>query len=140
LVFESEIMKRDYRADSFFSPGVRLQEQTLKDWGLYAQLLWGFKKDWATGIRLDYASGSGTVLTSFCSQAFLRLSPIRSLRNNRYRLSPLLAWHPTEFSRFRLQYNYDHFSKRIIEFEGRDAHSVWLGVEFMLGAHAAHKY
>jgi uncharacterized coiled-coil protein SlyX len=142
LLFESEIMKRDYRADSFFSPGVRLPRQTLKDWGFYTQLLWGFKKDWATGIRLDYVSGSGDSVNVDFPTGVVEIVPrnLDPLRNNRYRLSPLLAWHPTEFSRFRLQYNYDHFSKRVTEFEARNGHSVWLGVEFMLGAHAAHKY
>ena len=55
-------------------------------------------------------------------------------RGDRTRLSPVLTWYPSEFSKIRLQYNYDqgqHFS---------DQHSVWLQFEFMLGAHAAHKF
>ncbi len=152
LLFESEIMKRDYRADRFFDPGpdgisatpddILLSKQTLKDWGFYAQLLWGFRPHWAAGIRFDYATGSGdSVDVDFLSGTVDILRRNQDpLRNNRYRISPLLAWHPTEFSRFRLQYNYDRFSKRIHEFGGRGAHSLWFGVEFMLGAHAAHKY
>ena len=152
LLLETEIMKRDYRADCFFHPGpdsiigtiddIRLSKQVLKDWGFYSQLLWGFRKDWAGGIRFDYASGGGnSVSVNFLSGMVNILHRNQDpFRNNRYRISPLLAWHPTEFSRFRLQYNYDHFSERLIEFGRRDAHSVWLGVEFMLGAHAAHKY
>ncbi len=152
LLFESEIMKRDYRADRFFDLGpdgisetpddILLPKQTLKDWGFYAQLLWGFRPRWATGVRFEYASGSkDSVDVDFLSGTVDILRRNQDpLRNNRYRISPLLAWHPTEFSRFRLQYNYDRFSKRIQDFGGRDAHSVWLGVEFMLGAHAAHKY
>jgi hypothetical protein len=57
-------------------------------------------------------------------------------RDNRQRLSPLLLWHPSEFSRLRLQYNYD----RADHLEDKDAHSVWLGVEFMYGAHPGHTY
>ena len=152
LLLETEIMKRDYRADCFFHPGpdsiigtiddIRLSKQVLKDWGFYSQLLWGFRKDWAGGIRFDYASGGGnSVSVNFLSGMVNILHRNQDpFRNNRYRISPLLAWHPTEFSRFRLQYNYDHFSERLIEFGRRDAHSVWLGVEFMLGADAAHKY
>jgi hypothetical protein len=152
LLFESEIMKRDYRADRFFNPGpdevggttddILLPKQTLKDWGFYSQLLWGFRKDWATGIRFDYASGSGnSASVDFETGAVDILRRNQDpFRNNRYRIAPLLAWHPTEFSRFRLQYNYDRFSERILEFNGRAAHSIWLGAEFMLGAHAAHKY
>jgi hypothetical protein len=56
------------------------------------------------------------------------------LRADRFRLSPNVTWYPTEFSKLRLQYNYDHR-----EGIGRD-HSVWLQFEFLLGAHASHKF
>ena len=55
-------------------------------------------------------------------------------RAERWRLSPNLTWYPTEFSKIRLQYNYDDR-----EIEGVD-HSVWLQFEFLLGAHAAHTF
>jgi hypothetical protein len=144
LSLEAEIMKRDYKADSFFEPvsGISLPSDTLKDWGFYAQLLYGFRKNWAAGIRGEYVSGSGNsvsvdFLTGTATPVSRNSDPFR---NDRYRISPLLAWHPSEFSRFRLQYNYDHNSDRLPGFEGQNAHSVWLGVEFMFGAHAAHKY
>ena len=45
-----------------------------------------------------------------------------------------MTWFPTEFSKFRLQYNYDH---RVgIGYD----HSLWMQFEFLLGAHAAHKF
>jgi len=56
------------------------------------------------------------------------------MRAQRWRLSPNLTWYPTEFSKIRLQYNYDKRSGI-----GSD-HSVWLQFEFLLGAHAAHKF
>jgi hypothetical protein len=144
LLFESEIMKRDYKADNFFDPvsGIRLPEQTLKDWGLYAQLLWGFRKDWAAGIRLDYVSGSGDDFLADFATGTVTVLPrnLAPFRNDRYRISPLLAWDLTEFSRLRLQYNYDHNKDRLPGFDRRDYHSIWLGAEIMLGAHAAHKY
>ena len=73
------------------------------------------------GLRGDFASGNEAAFDS-------------ELRADRYRLSPNLTWYPTEFSKLRLQYNYDHR-----EGIGRD-HSLWLQFEFMLGAHAAHKF
>jgi len=51
-------------------------------------------------------------------------------------VSPLLVWHASEFVRLRLQYNYDHAE----HLDQRQAHAVWLGVEFLYGAHPAHKY
>jgi len=148
LLFEGEIMKRDYRADRFFNPGldgeidtgdeILLGRNTLKDWGFYTQMLYGFRKDWAAGLRYEYASGSGNNVNVDLAAGTVELMRRNSdpFRDDRYRISPLVAWHPTEFSRFRLQYNYD----RLKAFRERDAHSVWLGVEFMFGAHAAHKY
>jgi hypothetical protein len=55
-------------------------------------------------------------------------------RDQRWRVSPNLTYYPSEFSKVRLQYNYDDRRQ-----EGTD-HSVWLQFEFLLGAHAAHKF
>src|SRR5574341_996156 len=49
--------------------------------------------------------------------------------DNRYRISPALTFYPSEFSKIRLQYNYDH-----IEGTGSE-NSIWLQFEFLLGAH-----
>jgi hypothetical protein len=144
LLFQSEITRRNYYADSFFLPGTNgrsniiLPKETLYDWGLYSQLLWGFRNNWATGIRFEYVSGSGyDVNVDFATGTVQYVSRNSDpFRDDRYRISPLLVWQLTEFSRLRLQYNYDRF-----KLPGwRNASSVWLGAEIMLGAHAAHKY
>jgi hypothetical protein len=135
VLWEAEAMKRDYRADRFFDHSdpdniIDLPRQTLRDWGFYTQLLYGFRYGWAGGLRYEYAGGSGESVLTFDGR---RNDPFR---DDRHRVSPLLVWHPSEFSRIRLQYNYD----RADHLERRDAHSVWLGVEFLYGAHPAHKY
>jgi len=56
------------------------------------------------------------------------------LRNDRWRLSPNLTWYPSEYSKLRLQYNYDDRADIGVD------HSVWFQFEFLLGAHAAHKF
>jgi hypothetical protein len=73
-------------------------------------------------FRGDYVTGE---------EKALRPDPDRDMR---WRLSPALTYFPTEFSKIRLQYNYDER-----ENVGRD-HSLWLQFEFLLGAHAAHKF
>lgn len=123
LVFESEVMKRDYKAAAFNN----LSEETLKDWGLYTQLLYGFTPRWAAGLRYEYATGNGESVGGRDNDPF---------RNDRSRISPLLTWMPTEFSRLRIQYNYD----RADHLPDKEAHSAWLGIEFMYGAHAAHSF
>jgi hypothetical protein len=67
------------------------------------------------------------------TQTFSRSSDM--FRAQRWRLSPLLEFHPSEFSRFRLQYNYDDTDAL-----AQPAHSVWLGFEVLIGKHPPHKY
>ena len=43
----------------------------------------------------------------------------------------MLTYYPSEFSKIRLQYNYDH--RDLVG----DDHSVWMQFEFLLGSHAA---
>ncbi|MCX8072952.1 MAG: hypothetical protein N3C12_10930 [Candidatus Binatia bacterium] len=108
-------------------PEVPLPGAILRDVGFYAQGLYGFRYGWAAGLRLEFASGKGQSL------AGRALDPLRS---DRWRLSPLLVWLPTEYSRLRLQYNYD----RAQFLPDRDAHTVWLSAEILYGRHPTHKY
>lgn len=111
-----------------------LSGETVTDWGCYSQVLYGFRKGWVAGLRGDYVTGS---LGDY-EQLGLTLdgTPVGrdQLRRERWRLSPNLTWYPSEFSKIRLQYNYDHRA------DLGSAHSVWLQFEFLLGAHAAHKF
>ena len=109
--------------DAGADPTVSLPAETLTDWGFYSQVLWGFKERWIAGLRGDYVDGS--------SGAY---DPYDVFRGQRTRISPALTFYPSEFSKIRLQYNYDQgvlFGT---------AHSVWLQLEFLLGAHGAHKF
>jgi len=89
----------------------------------YSQVLWGFKPRWVAGFRGEWATGN--TAANDANDAF---------RGERIRLSPVLTFYPSEFSKIRLQYNYDHG-----QHFGED-HSVWLQMEFLLGAHGAHKF
>lgn len=139
-IWMSEFIVRRYRADSFFGPNpadpatdLSLPAETLTDWGFYTQLLYGFKPKWAVGLRYEFCSAGGASL----NQDFVPISHNEDpFRDNRHRLSPLLAWYLTEFSRFNFQYNCD-FAEHL---PSKNAHSFWLGAEFMLGSHPAHKF
>jgi hypothetical protein len=134
LELQSEFLYRHYDAGSFSGclvegdncAPVQLPGETLRDWGFYAQALWGFQRGWATGLRVEHATGNDGGLVSHNDDPF---------RSNRWRLSPLLSFYPSEFSRIRLQYNYDHASDL-----DDDAHTLWAGIEFLFGAHPAHTY
>jgi hypothetical protein len=142
LTWESEFLYRDYRADDFSGcidadGGCRpllLSDRRLLDWGFYTQLLWGFHRGWATGLRYEYAGGHGE---DFDEQSEVLVGRANDpYRSNRHRLSPLLEFSPSEFSRLRVQYNYDH----VTWLDHASVHSAWAGVEFLIGSHAAHRY
>jgi hypothetical protein len=122
--FQSEALTRRYDAAQRVSAedsAVVFPEEILRDHGMYAQVLWGIKPLLVAGLRGEFVSADQATF----------VSPSRA---DRYRVSPNLTWYPTEFSKVRLQYNYDHR-----EGIGVD-HSVWMQFEFLLGAHAAHKF
>ena len=131
VTWQTEIMKRDFEADA-----VQVEHEaelhdfaaaTLEDWGLYSQVLWGFAPGWEAGLRAEYATGSDDGVEARDED------PARS---DRVRISPLLAWRPSEFSRLRVQYNYDDADF----LDDGTAHTVWAGVEFLYGMHPAHAY
>jgi hypothetical protein len=115
-------MWRKYEAGSFVHPdGDIIPREDLKDWGFYSQLLYGFRPRWVAGIRGEYAKGEDSS---------------QPLQDRRYRLSANLTFYPSEFSKWRLQYNYD-----VSESRDDDAiHAIFLQWEFLMGAHGAHQF
>jgi hypothetical protein len=133
LRWQSEFLRREYTAAAFTGEldetPVVFAKDTLHDWGVYTQALYGFAYRWAGGLRFEYASGSGASVSAGGRDA-------DPFRDDRVRVSPLLIWYASEFARLRLQYNYDwadHLSDDGV-------HSVWLGIEALFGTHPAHKF
>lgn len=124
LSWQSEVLYRRYDAaerQSEDNPLVTLRRETIGDRGAYSQVLWGIRPRMVAGLRAEVAGGNATAFDS-------------ELRVDRVRVSPNFTLYPSEFSKVRLQYNFDD-RKGI----GRD-HSIWLQFEFILGAHAAHRF
>ncbi|HZN41122.1 MAG TPA: hypothetical protein VFD82_20110 [Planctomycetota bacterium] len=111
---------------------VALPRDTLRDHGGYLQGLCGFAQYWSAGLRVDYATGAGSSYDA-ATQTFDRDSDM--FRADRLRLSPLLVYQPSEFSRLRLQYNYDDTDAL-----ADPVHSVWLSFEVLIGTHPAHRF
>lgn len=95
-----------------------------RDWGTYAQLLVGFARPWVAGVRFDYVDGDGASTGGL------------GTLDRRYRFSPNLTYYPSEFSKIRLQANFD----KLQELNDHTYMSLWLQVEIMFGAHGAHKF
>lgn len=123
---QTETMFREYQAGRVVdeaSSELLLPRRTLNDWGTYAQMLWGFSPRWVAGMRFDYVEGSN-------GNAGDDLN-----RDRRLRYAPSITFYPSEFSKWRLQYNFDDQPDR-----GRHDHTVVLQWEFLLGTHGAHSF
>ena len=126
LKWQTEFLYRRFQAGRGANETFPVAE-TFRDWGMYSQVLWGFKKGWVAGIRGDYLHHTDSRFTD---------DPERQTRS---RISANLTWYPTEFSKIRLQYNHDFLAETFF-LAGRDVDSVFLQFEFILGAHGAHKF
>jgi hypothetical protein len=124
--WQTEFMYRRFEAGRGMNKSFPVAE-TFNDWGLYSQVLWGFKKGWVAGIRGDYLDMEDSRFTDDFE------------RQSRSRISANLTWYPTEFSKIRLQYNHDFLAENF-SLPARDVDSVFLQFEFILGAHGAHKF
>ena len=124
--WQTEVMYRRFEAGRGANESFPVAE-TFHDWGMYSQIMWGFKKGWVAGIRGDYLSVEDSKFTDDMD------------RQSRSRISANLTWYPTEFSKIRLQYNHDFLEENFF-LAGRDVDSVFLQFEFILGSHGAHKF
>ena len=124
--WQSEYMYRRFEAGRGLDNSFPVAE-TFHDWGMYSQVLWGFKKGWVTGIRGDFLHMQDSDYT------------VDPDRQSRSRISADITWYPTEFSKIRLQYNHDLLEEN--EFlAAREENSMFFQFEFILGAHGAHKF
>ncbi len=121
LAWQTEGLYRRFSAGA--DPLALLPAETLRDYGFYTQLIWGFVPRWNAGLRYDYVTGNAGAN-----------DPSDPFRGERYRIAPELTFLPSEFSKIRLQYNFDHGASF------GTANSIWMQLEFGLGAHGAHKY
>lgn len=121
---QAELIGRNYQTDERISaaePGTVLPRELLRDQGAYAQFLWGIRPMLVVGIRGEKVSNDPSPTAV-------------ELRTGRSRGALNLTIYPSEYSKFRVQYNLDH--RRGIGYD----HSLWFQFEFILGAHAAHKF
>ena len=124
LAFQVEALGRRFEAGPSFTDENGMHVQTLPgrtfhDYGFYTQQLYGFTQRWVAGLREEWVGGN---------------RPTQN-QGNRFRLSPDLTFYPSEFSKIRLQYNFDDQQQP----PGDDS-SVWLQFELLMGDHAAHKF
>lgn len=126
---QGELMYRDLLADD--APDAAQEAAHFEDWGGYLQVNWGFKPGYVAGLRVDRVGGD----TGTTGDVAGGENPDAAALAQRFRLSPVLTWFPSEYSKLRLQYNFDRGDAFV-----DDEHSLWLQLELLLGAHSAHKF
>ena len=131
-------------------------EEKLKDWGFYAQLVYRFMQRWNAGFRfgltdtdtpipLEPVNGEngedGELLgpesifgVAKREEGEEEEEEMLGLFGRTYRISPMLTFNPSEFSRLRLQYDYTNFDFM------RNEHAVYLQFQYAIGAHGAHPF
>lgn len=136
--FRGEIMKRTYKANGInigetepgdmdeFSHG----SANIDDWGFYVQALKSLSNKWSVGLRYEYVTGSGD---SYEGEEVVDRNDDFE-RSDRFRISPLFVYQHSEFTKLRLQYNFDDSDTY------GEANTIWIGLEFALGAHPAHNF
>lgn len=135
---QAEFLARDFDAAAQ-SDGqdpanpIAVPAETLRDHGGYLQVLHGSAAGLGAGVRVEWASGSGANYDAV-TQALVGRDhdPYRA---DRVRISPLLVYAPSTCWRIRAQYNYDssdHLDDPV--------HSVWFGVEILIGTRPSHTH
>jgi hypothetical protein len=104
------------------------------DFGWYAQLNYRLPapyERWHAGLRYDYVGPKNAPVTTAITYG----SPTDPDTSRRYRISPVVTFYPSEFSKIRFQYNYD----KPQDFENAQQVGI-VEFEFLIGAHGAHKF
>lgn len=96
--------------------------------GLYSEVVWRFDWQWRTGLRLDLLTRNDT-----WSQGVLSAGP-----NWLPACTAMLEYHPSEFSRLRLEYSYDQ--TRMSQSQPSAVHALFLQLNLSMGAHGAHNF
>ncbi len=121
------ITQGSYSVVSFESEWLLRRRQVpgdvLQDVAGHAQLFWRFARRWATAARYEFASGAGND----------DLDPGQD--SAEHRVAGNVTFWPTEYSRLRLQYGVD-----VAGFRPDPVHSVVFALEWVAGAHGAHRF
>jgi hypothetical protein len=135
LKIQAEYLRREEHGTFTFDPfDIALPtayENTQTGW--YLQSVYQFAARWRAGVRYD-SLDSGNARFLPLDVSAVDFDPLARARHPD-RISAMLDWNPSEFSRLRLQYDIDDARD-----DGTDDHVIRLQYLFGIGAHGAHKY
>ena len=126
MKWQTEAMYRRFEAGRGADQSFPVAE-TFHDWGMYSQVVWGFKKGWTAGVRGDYLHMQDSAFTG-----------------RRPTTKPLAGFGRTDLVSDRVFQNPAAVQPRLSTggrfLRQREADSAFLQFEFILGAHGAHKF
>ena len=118
------------------SDGDQPQPYTAQRQGWYAQAIWQFRPLWRTGLRYDRVHAAGQNGESWPEETNLTSSG-----HHFSRVSAMLEWIPSEFSRLRLQYNDAISGGYHLPGQTPFEDSKWtFQYTVSMGSHGAHQY
>ncbi|HVY54397.1 MAG TPA: hypothetical protein VHC46_01425 [Thermodesulfobacteriota bacterium] len=122
-------------------------DEKLEDYGFYGEGIYRFAKRWNTGLRFDFTDTNTPVPFSensaepvtadaadLVSGRAINPGETLGLPGRAYRISPMLTFAPSEFSQFRLEYDY------LNQNYAGNQHAIFLQFQYAIGAHGAHPY
>jgi len=96
--------------------------------GFYTELVWRYSRRWRCGIRYDLVKGGDN----------LYLDENINLTGDLTKLSSMIEFNATEFSRIRIQYNYS--KAKVLDNELKGFSEIFINCNLAIGAHGAHKF
>ena len=127
LKVQGEYLHREESGEIADATGLLLADDYLnRQSGWYLQSIYQFTPRWRVGARYD-SLDSGTPHYTLAPDGLLSASPDR--------VSLMLDWNPSEFSRLRAQYDWDDARD-----DGDTDRILRLQYLYGIGAHGAHKY
>lgn len=135
ISFQSEYLWRHTDGTSYYNDFTQQVQQSALDnrqSGWYAQAVMKFDLRVRGGLRFDLLQGNEVTDNG----------QRRDLPESLPRFSGMIEFNPTEFSRVRLQYNYDlsEYSESNLRLNRTAIHEVSLQVNLAIGAHGAHSF
>jgi len=125
ITWQSEYLYRNMDGTQYNAEGIGTSIEK-KQAGFYSELIYQYDRNWRTGVRY-----------SGITQNDVSINP--DIPDDMYVTSAMLEYHFSEFSRVRLEYNYDS-SLYSEEGEKNNKNEISLQFNYAIGAHGAHAF
>jgi hypothetical protein len=126
LNLQSEFLLRTQKGDLVSE--LDIQRLDKKQHGFYSELVWRFKRRWRCGLRYDLVKGGDN----------LYLDENSIITGDLTKFSAMIEFNATEFSRIRIQYNYN--KAKVLDNELKGFSEIFINCNLAIGAHGAHKF